>query len=112
MLLYPTKPSRRGKWCYCTLQNRRGDQIDAIVPYKIAIREENGAIVPYKITTERKMVLLYPTKSPRREKWCYCTLQNHHGDQIDATERLKNTAEAKMVLLSGSKRPGRPKWCY
>ena len=76
MLLYPTKPSRRGKWCYCTLQNRHG--------------EENGVTVPYEIATETKMVLLYPTKSPRRGKRCYCTLQNRHGDQIDATVPYSN----------------------
>ena len=76
MLLYPTKPSRRGKWCYCTLQNCHG--------------EENGATVPYKIAAETKMVLLYPTKSPQRGKWCYCTLQNRRGDQIDATVPYSN----------------------
>ena len=109
MLLYPTKPSRRGKWCYCTLQKHRGDQIDATVPYKIAIRGKNGATVPYKIAAETKMALLYPTKPPRRQKWRYCTLQNRHGDKNDVTERLKTVAETKMGLLSDSKRPGRQK---
>ena len=85
MLLYPTKPSRRGKWCYCTLQNRRGEENGAIVPYKIAIRDKNGVTVPYKTTAETKMMLLYPTVTP---------------------------SEMKMMLLSGSKPSRRQKWCY
>ena len=71
MLLYPTKSPQRGKWCYCTLQNRHG--------------EENGAIVPYKTVAETKMMLLYPTVTP---------------------------SETKMMLLSDSKPSRRQKWCY
>ena len=85
MLLYPTKPSRRGKWCYCTLQNRHGEENGVTVPYEIAIRGKNGATVPYS---------------------------NAIGDKNGATERIKTAAEAKMMLLSGSKPSRRRKWCY
>ena len=82
MLLYPTKSPRRGKWCYCTLQNRHGEENGATVPYKIAIRGKNGvtvpyktairgkngAIVPYKTPVEAKLVLLYPTVTPSGTK--------------------------------------------
>ena len=81
MLLSGSKPSRRPKWCYCTLQNHRGDQ--------------NGATVPYKITAEKKMALLYPTKSPRRKKGCYCTLQNRRGGKNSVTVPYKTTIRGK-----------------
>ena len=45
------------------------------------------------------MVLLYPTVTPRRQKWRYCSLQNRHGDKNGATVPYKTIAEAKMVLL-------------
>ena len=80
VLLYPTKTSRRQKWCYCTLQNRHGGKKDVTVPYKTAIRGKNGVTVPYKTAAETKMVLLYPTVTP---------------------------SETKKVLLSGSKWPRR-----
>ena len=98
------------------------------------------ATVPYSNAAEAKMMLLYPTKRPRRQKWCYCTLQNRHqrqkgcyctlqngrGGQNGATVPYKTAAETKMMLLyptvtpsaakiallSGSKRARRQKWRY
>ena len=58
VLLYPTKPPLRQKWCYCTLQNRHGGKKDVTVPYKTAIRDKNDVTVPYKTIAEAKMVLL------------------------------------------------------
>ena len=83
-------------------------------------------LYPTKPPSETKMVLPYPTKTSRRQKWCYCTLRNHRGDQNDvtvpysnairdqnsATERLKMAAETKMALLSGSIPSRRQKWRY
>ena len=80
VLLYPTKPPRRKKWCYCTLQNRRGGKNsvtvpyktiirgkkDVTVPYKTTIRGKKDVTVPYKTIAEAKRMLLYPTK-PRFE---------------------------------------------
>ena len=54
MLLYPTVTPRRQKWCYRTLQNRRGGK--------------NGVTVPYKTAAETKMMLLYPTVTPSAAK--------------------------------------------
>ena len=79
MLLYPTKSPRRQKWCYCTLQNRRGGKNSATVPYKTIAEEKMVLLYPTKSLSEAKMVLLYPTKPSRRKKWYYCTLQNHRG---------------------------------
>ena len=98
MLLSRSKPPRRQKGCYCTLQNRRGGKKDVTVPYKIA--------------AEAKIVLLYPTKSPRRPKWCYCTLQNRRGGKNGATVPYKTIAEEKIVLLYPTKPPRRKKWRY
>ena len=70
------------------------------------------ATVPYSNAAETKMVLLYPTKRPRRQKWCYRTLQNGRGDKNGATVPYKTIAEAKMVLLYPTKRPRRQKGCY
>ena len=49
------------------------------------------------------MVLLYPTKSPRRKKCRYCTLQNHRGGKKDATVPYKIAAEEKIALLYPTK---------
>ena len=98
MLLSGSKPSRRQKGCYCTLQNHRGGK--------------NGVTVPYKIAAEAKIVLLYPTKSPRRKKGCYCTLQNRRGGKNDVTVPYKTAAEVTIVLLYPTKSPRRKKGCY
>ena len=66
MLLYPTKPSRRLKWRYCTLQNHRGGQNDATVPYKTIAETKMALLYPTKPSSEAKMALLYPTVTPRK----------------------------------------------
>ena len=71
MLLYPTKWSRRPKWCYRTLQNRRGDKNDATVPYSNAISGKKGVTEWLKMAAETKMALLSGSKWLRRQKWCY-----------------------------------------
>ena len=63
VLLYPTKPSSETKMML---------------------------LYPTKRPSEAKMMLLYPTKRSRRQKWCYCTLQNRRGDKNDATVPYSN----------------------
>ena len=41
------------------------------------------------------MALLYPTKSPRRKKGCYCTLQNRRGGKNSVTVPYKTTIRGK-----------------
>ena len=98
MLLYPTKPSRRPKWCYCTLQNHRGGQNDATVPYKTSSEAKMALLYPTKPSSEAKMALLYPTKPSRRQKWGYCTLQNHRGDKNDVTVPYSDTTKIKKMM--------------
>ena len=68
VLLYPTKPPRRQKWRYCTLQNRHQRQKWHYCTLQNRRGGKNDAAVPYKTATETKMMLLYPTVTLRRQK--------------------------------------------